>query len=819
MALLAGEPLDEVRRSVQHGHPQLTIADLLGSPLPQRPDRAPRSARDIRVAWRDWISLPRQDHRRVQPHPDQDAVGPAVADGRGLRRDVRAGRPLRAVGLVPDGQRRPRRRHLPRHRGPQGPDRPGRPLHAVPRAAPRRAGRADRLGALARGVRARPTWSSRPEELDEADRRGPRRRRSRRRSATLLGFLLGQLDFCRRASDRLEYQNKDTLHLAGRRVGHVCTEDCPLDKQREPLHPDRERRLAAGLPGAAPLRQGPGLLPRPRRPSALDDLRPVLPWVLHDKLRLNPQSAFFQKPENQVYLTDRVSWIRQLFDQAVAAARRLRAGPPGRRWSCEQARPRTPGGSAGVEVAGAAGAGPRADRGAAPQERAERRRSTPTWSCSRTCTTATRTELDTRPSGVGEATMTDGRSTASVERRGRARARGGFVGWDAARVRPPTAPGPARRRSGTGWPAGRTPSATLAGLRGACSSEAVGAGYLAGGDGPATAARRPNFLDFCLLRAGARGPGRRAARRAGSAAAGRRVWNLGEGLLARARLARPLRHAPASAELARRRPTSRPSWSRSLGPCWRRRPAAWAGPFARDGPRRPAGPTTSSCPARCTWRPRRSLRRRPPRPGSSSASCSGTRARSDVLGAFGAGRPLTPRSRPPPAVAVATAGTARIGEHGSTLPFLGAAVPRGRRPGRVRRRQRRRLADALDRGEPPDDRRQRPPTLDDLHGGAPTRWPRAQAALVALPAARARRSTTPTSRASPRSTWAPGRSTLNAELILEQGPARLVEAILPTRSATTSATPAAGRRRPAAADRAVAVPSRATRSSTCSPTC
>ena len=47
----------------------------------------------------------------------------------------------------------------------------------------------------------------------------------------LLGFFLGQLDFCRRASDRLEYMNKDTLHLAGRRVGHVCTEDCPLDKQ------------------------------------------------------------------------------------------------------------------------------------------------------------------------------------------------------------------------------------------------------------------------------------------------------------------------------------------------------------------------------------------------------------------------------------------------------------------------------------------------------------------------------------------------------------------------------------------------------------
>src|SRR5262249_41898069 len=46
----------------------------------------------------------------------------------------------------------------------------------------------------------------------------------------LLGFLLGQLDFCLRASDRLEFRTKETLRLAGRRLAHVCTEDCPLDK-------------------------------------------------------------------------------------------------------------------------------------------------------------------------------------------------------------------------------------------------------------------------------------------------------------------------------------------------------------------------------------------------------------------------------------------------------------------------------------------------------------------------------------------------------------------------------------------------------------
>lgn len=45
-----------------------------------------------------------------------------------------------------------------------------------------------------------------------------------------LTFFLGQLDFCRRASARLEYMNKDTLHVAGKRLGQVYNEDCPLDK-------------------------------------------------------------------------------------------------------------------------------------------------------------------------------------------------------------------------------------------------------------------------------------------------------------------------------------------------------------------------------------------------------------------------------------------------------------------------------------------------------------------------------------------------------------------------------------------------------------
>ena len=56
MALLAGHTLKETRHSIQHGHPQLTIADLLGSPLPRDLIRAERT-QDVQVSWRNWIQM------------------------------------------------------------------------------------------------------------------------------------------------------------------------------------------------------------------------------------------------------------------------------------------------------------------------------------------------------------------------------------------------------------------------------------------------------------------------------------------------------------------------------------------------------------------------------------------------------------------------------------------------------------------------------------------------------------------------------------------------------------------------------------------
>jgi Mg-chelatase subunit ChlI len=131
-----------------------------------------------------------------------------------------------------------------------------------------------------------------------------------------LGFFAGQLDFCRRASDALEYRNKDTLHIAGKKVAHVCNEDCPLDKQVH-LCTQTENGISARAFQAILLFAKALAYFRRKSEVTTEEIRQTLPFALHDKLRANPQSPFFQHGDNRVLLLDRTTWILRLFDRAV----------------------------------------------------------------------------------------------------------------------------------------------------------------------------------------------------------------------------------------------------------------------------------------------------------------------------------------------------------------------------------------------------------------------------------------------------------------------------------------------------------------------
>ncbi|MBC8392071.1 MAG: AAA family ATPase, partial [Deltaproteobacteria bacterium] len=56
MGVLAGYSLRDIKRAIQHGQPQMTIADLLGNPLPSTLVNA-QKMEDVKIAWRKWLGM------------------------------------------------------------------------------------------------------------------------------------------------------------------------------------------------------------------------------------------------------------------------------------------------------------------------------------------------------------------------------------------------------------------------------------------------------------------------------------------------------------------------------------------------------------------------------------------------------------------------------------------------------------------------------------------------------------------------------------------------------------------------------------------
>ncbi len=334
MARVAGAPLDDVRRLVQHGHPQLTISDLLGSPLPSELIRA-EHGEGIRVAWRKWIGVRVKivdEYNRI-PTKTQSALLSLMAEGYAetFEQVIHAGKSAWFLTANDDlgGGTFPVIEALK--------DR----IDVVVRCVPYNSRHVHDLAARVADGRAPEAAVPddvvfSPAELDQIERE-IRAVPVPAEVLDVLGFFAGQLDFCRRASDTLELRTKDTLHLAGRKVAHVCTEDCPLDKQVH-LCTQTENGVSARALQSILLFAKALAYFRERPAVSVEDVERVLPFVLHDKIRQNPQSAFFQKVENQVLLVDRVTWIRRLFERALAQHAAYReAREPVRRLAAELA--------------------------------------------------------------------------------------------------------------------------------------------------------------------------------------------------------------------------------------------------------------------------------------------------------------------------------------------------------------------------------------------------------------------------------------------------------------------------------------------------
>ena len=314
MALVSGMGREEIRRSIQRGHPQLTIADLLGSPLPADMMRS-EDLSEVKISWRKWIGARVKiidEYNRI-PTKTQSALLSLMAEGYAEMFDqyVRAGRSswfLTANDDAGGGTFQVIEALKDR-------------IDVVVRAVPFNSGFIETL--LERIEADRELEEMVPREIvfgaDELDAvyRAILEVRVPADVLDRVAYFLGQLDFCRMASPQFEYKSKDTLKLAGKSVGAVCDERCPLDKRLH-LCTQSENGVSArtyltSLHFVKALAYFRG-----HDQVEIEDFRQLLPWILHDKLVPNRRSPFFEERDNEPLLNDRVAWIRHLFDMAMS---------------------------------------------------------------------------------------------------------------------------------------------------------------------------------------------------------------------------------------------------------------------------------------------------------------------------------------------------------------------------------------------------------------------------------------------------------------------------------------------------------------------
>ena len=319
MGILAGYSVREVRRGMQHGQPQMTISDLIGNPLPADLVAAQKMD-DIRIAWRKWLSMRVKiidEYNRI-PTRTQSALLTVMGDNYAEILDQIYECPESAWFLTAN-------------------DDAGGGTYQVIEAL------RDRIDVVVHTLHfnnrfvdellTRIEENLKPEEVmppaiifneAEISRMGDAIREVefapalRRR----LEFFASQFEFFEPAAEQLEYKTKDTAKLSGIDFRALTALDTGKDKVKDIGAATKNgfsvRALMTVLVFAKALAWFRGY-----KAVSLDDLRNIVPFVLHDKLVPDTEAPFFDAAGNQVYRVDRVGWIRRLFDLSCAEFDRL----------------------------------------------------------------------------------------------------------------------------------------------------------------------------------------------------------------------------------------------------------------------------------------------------------------------------------------------------------------------------------------------------------------------------------------------------------------------------------------------------------------
>ncbi|WMJ74386.1 AAA family ATPase [Cytophagaceae bacterium ABcell3] len=310
MGLLAGYSKIDVMRAIQHGQPQMTISDLLGHPLPADMVKAEKTS-DIRIAWRKWLGMKVKiidEYNRI-PTRTQSALLTVLSDNYAEIFDQIYECPQAAWYLTAN-------------------DDAGGGTYQVIEALK------DRIDVVIRAfhfntrfiedLQRRIELNFKPESMipdeivfteEEMDIvheqiRGiaisaPLRKR--------LEFFCRQFEFFESSSDKIEYMTKDTAKLSGLDFRTLFRKETGKDHVKDlgsqTLNGVSVRKIMTLIIYSKAL-----AFFRGNKQVELEDIRQILPFILHDSLVPHLESPFFDQAGNESYRVDRIVWLRKLFD-------------------------------------------------------------------------------------------------------------------------------------------------------------------------------------------------------------------------------------------------------------------------------------------------------------------------------------------------------------------------------------------------------------------------------------------------------------------------------------------------------------------------
>ena len=319
MGVLADYSLKDIKRAIQHGQPQMTIADLLGNPLPSTLVSA-ENMDDVKIAWRRWLGMRIKvidEYNRI-PTRTQSALLTVMADNYAEIYDQIYECPDAAWYLTAN-------------------DEAGGGTYQVIEAL------RDRIDVVVKALHFNTRFLSelllrieegiRPEEVvppqiifkaEELDRLEKEILGTRLDPALLrrLEFFAGHFEFFEPAARQLEYMTKDTVKLAGLEIHTLAAgetgKDAARDLGSQTLNGLSVRAMMTALVFIKAMAYFRG-----EQQVEYEDVRQILPFVLHDKLVQNADSPYFEQDEAAAFRADHVSWIRNLWDASCAEFERL----------------------------------------------------------------------------------------------------------------------------------------------------------------------------------------------------------------------------------------------------------------------------------------------------------------------------------------------------------------------------------------------------------------------------------------------------------------------------------------------------------------